>query len=59
MCSLGYISLDLSALFMALYTSEENRLVVMVLVFMGAFACGFSASLLWVAQGGYVSQTGN
>jgi hypothetical protein len=57
-CSLGYISFDLSALFMALYTSEVNRLVVMVLVCMGAFACGFSASLLWVAQGGYVSQTG-
>jgi Na+/melibiose symporter-like transporter len=59
LCSLGYISFDLSALFMADKTNPENRLIVIFFVCMGAFACGFSASLLWVAQGGYISQTAN
>jgi len=56
LCSIGYICFEASGLFMVLNKSP-NEFMVKCLVCLGASACGFSASILWVAQGGYVSQT--
>lgn len=57
-CSLGYIVFDVSGVFMV-FNNSQNQFLVKIMVCLGAFACGFSASVLWVAQGGYVSQIGN
>lgn len=60
MSSLGYAVFEATGL-LVVTDIDISKELVWVCINLGACVCGFSASVLWVAQGGYTSQvaTGN
>jgi MFS family permease len=54
--SLGYACYEAVGLLIVLWT-EMSKILGWGLVLLGAILCGFSASMLWVAQGVYVNET--
>lgn len=53
--SLGYAAYEGAGLVIALWADMPKPLG-WIIVLIGAMLCGISASMLWVAQGAYVSE---
>ena len=53
-CSIGYLSFS-SAGLVVILGADIPKALVWIIIGLGAMICGMSCSVIWVAQGGYIS----